>query len=271
MVKKDFNSNWLFLKQSLKWIPAQLGLVKMGAFKLQLKEIREDDLFLISYPKSGNTWLRYILAAALKGRIDFSFKELEIIIPDVYLSKNKINSTKAKRIIKSHDPIFDYLPSTIYIYRDIRDVMVSYYHYSVNAKEYSGTLKEFIRSDFPTKHFGSWQNHVSKAIEAKKKGKRILLISYEDMLQNPELNIAKIINFSGIVPTITASEIAALSSFKNLQKNEREKGSYFGTRALFFRKGESRKGETGLDESDIEFLLSNPDVKSLMKELGYIK
>ncbi len=271
MVKPDFNKNSLLFKQYLRLIPAKLGLINKAAFTMQIKAIRSDDLFLVSYPKSGNTWLRYILATAIKGRSDLSFEELEKIVPDVYVSKTKINSFKGQRIIKSHDALFDHLPSVIYIYRDYRDVLVSYYHYAINAKEFTGTLKEFIRSKLPIKFFGSWADHVKGAFEAKKKGKRILILSYEDMLQNPELNISKILNFTQLKSVLTSKQIAEMCNFSTLQKNEKEKGSYFGSDALFFRKGESGKGAAGFDEEDINYLMSDTKVKAMMTELGYIK
>ncbi len=53
------------LMQYLRWIPANLGLINQGAYQLQIKNIYADDIFLVSYPKSGNTWLRYIVAYIL--------------------------------------------------------------------------------------------------------------------------------------------------------------------------------------------------------------
>jgi estrone sulfotransferase len=271
LVKPDFNKNSLLLKQYLRLIPAKLGLINKAAFKMQINEIRNSDLFLVSYPKSGNTWLRYIMATALKGRSNFSFDELENIIPDVYVSKTKINSFVGSRIIKSHDALFDQLPAVIYIYRDYRDVLMSYFHYAINTKEFTGTFKEFMRSDFPTRFFGSWSNHIKGAITAKKNGKKILILSYEDMLQNPELNISKILNFTQLKSDLSSQQIAELCNFTNLQKNERDKGSYFGTDALFFRKGEADRGRTGFDEDDINFLMSDSNLKTMMLELGYMK
>jgi len=270
LVKPDFNKNALLLKQYLRLIPAKLGLINYGAFKMQINEIKKDDLFLVSYPKSGNTWLRYILATAMKGRSDFSFEELEEIIPDVYVSKNKINAKTNHRIIKSHDPVFNYLPSVIYIYRDYRDVLVSYYHYTVNANQFNGTISQFIESDFPDKYFGSWVDHLTAAFESKRKGNRILLLSYEDMLQNPELNISKILHFADIKSSLTTAQIAELCNFTNLQATEKSKGSYFGNEALFFRKGEANEGKASLSMADMKYILSNAKVKKLMDELGYI-
>ena len=119
------------LMQYLRLIPAKFGLINKGAFLHQIKQIYHDDIFIVSYPKSGNTWLRFIIAYIKQGmQYDISFKYLEKIIPDIYTSKEVIDSQKTGRIIKSHNTYFDYYNKTIYIHRDYRDVLVSYYFYS---------------------------------------------------------------------------------------------------------------------------------------------
>ncbi len=270
MVIRDYSYNNLRFKQALRWLPARLGLVNKGAYKLQINAIKTTDIFLVSYPKSGNTWLRYILATAMKGKNDFSFEELETIIPDVYQSKTKINALTGQRIIKVHEPLFDYFPKVIYIYRDFRDVVVSYYHYSINTKEFKGSLKEFIHSNFYEKYFGTWQNHIAKALEAKRNNKKILILCYEDMLQNPELNISKILHFTELKTELSPKQIADLCEFSNLQRIEKNKGSYFGNNSLFFRQGEATKGHSALDQEDLNYLYAKPKVKELLKELGYL-
>ena len=44
----------------------------------------DDDVFVLSYPRSGNTWLRILLANLLSNRGDVGFANIEKIIPDIY-------------------------------------------------------------------------------------------------------------------------------------------------------------------------------------------
>lgn len=270
MVKPDYNRNKLLLMQYGKWLPAKLGLLNYGAFCLQINEIRASDVFLVSYPKSGNTWLRYIVATALSGKSELSFTELEKLVPDVYVSKTKVNQMGSPRFIKSHHTLFDYYPAAVYIYRDYRDVLVSYYHYALNAKEYNGTFSEFIRSDFPVKSFGSWAAHIKKALAAKSSGKRLLLLSYEGMLQNPVDYIKQILEFCSIKTNLTPERIAESCNFDQLKSTEKNTGSYFGTQELFFRNGKSVAG-ANISLSDLNFILETPEVRDLMMELGYLR
>ncbi|MGZ3933314.1 MAG: sulfotransferase domain-containing protein, partial [Bacteroidia bacterium] len=170
--------------QYLRWLPAQLGLFNKGAFLMQIDAIRREDLFIASYPKSGNTWLRFIVAYLKQGlEREIGMNELEHIVPDVYISKDIINAMSGGRIIKTHDPLFSYFPKMIYIYRDYRDVLVSYYHYRTGVKEFTGTFSEFLRSEFIEGHFGSWPDHIEKAFAEKaKRPDDVLILKYEEQL-----------------------------------------------------------------------------------------
>ena len=55
-------------------------------------------IFLVSYPRSGNTWIRHIIAEILYGKHIASLKEIDIYIPDIH----KIPITDKTRIAKSH-------------------------------------------------------------------------------------------------------------------------------------------------------------------------
>ena len=46
----------------------------------------ERDVFLVSYPRSGNTWLRSMIAQLLTGEKINSLRELDYIVPDIYYS-----------------------------------------------------------------------------------------------------------------------------------------------------------------------------------------
>ncbi|HYG53392.1 MAG TPA: sulfotransferase domain-containing protein, partial [Flavobacteriales bacterium] len=237
MVKYDFDPRKLLFKQYLRWLPAQLGLINKGAFILQIDEIRKTDIFFASYPKSGNTWLRYIMAAALRGSVDIGIDELKMVVPDVYIYKTKINTTPGLRYIKTHHALFNYYPRTVYIYRNVFDVVVSYYNHAFNKKLFKGSLKEFVHSDFRSRYFGSWASHAGAALEAKHKGSDLLILRYEDLLTNPEPHIASLLAYTRIQTRLTPAEIAAMTKFENLRDTENRMGSFFITGEKFFRKG----------------------------------
>src|SRR6266446_6907697 len=94
-----------------------------------------DDTFLVSFPRSGNTWIRFLVGNLLSPDDPVSFATLESRIPEIY------------------------------DVRDRRDVAVSYYEFQLKRKVISEDcsleefLPRFMDSEFePTT--GPWCDHV---------------------------------------------------------------------------------------------------------------
>lgn len=261
------------IMQYLRWLPAKIGLVNKTAFLHQIKTIYPNDTFLVSYPKSGNTWLRYILAYLIKGTEKIiTDKELNRIIPDIYVDKDIIDAQKHNRIIKTHDLYFEDYPKIIYIYRDYRDAVVSYYHYCCALGRFSGSLSEFIKSDIVLMH-GSWPQHLKKIINHKKENpNKVLMISYESLFTDFEKNVKEIIRFMEIKTKVDIIKIKEITSFDNLKQNEQLYGSEFKqvTQTSFFRDGKSGDWKNVLKKKDLDYIYSNKDYFYFLKELGYI-
>ena len=47
----------------------------------------DDDIFITSYPKSGNTWLRFLIGYLVHGNTFTGFNNIEEKIPDIYVNK----------------------------------------------------------------------------------------------------------------------------------------------------------------------------------------
>ena len=123
--------------------------------------IRGEDVFLVSYPRSGNTWVRYLLANLLHPSMQWHIANLNRAVPDIHqeIPHNYIESQPG--IFKSHYPYCRDYPRVIYICRDGRDVSLSYYdlrkkkgHYQ---KEFRDFLLEMLQGQMP---YGSWQVHI---------------------------------------------------------------------------------------------------------------
>ncbi|CAN5542853.1 sulfotransferase domain-containing protein [soil metagenome] len=265
-------ANQMMLKQYLRWLPAQLGLFNKAAFLLQIDSILSDDIFVASYPKSGNTWLRFVLAN-MKGKGEaITFQNIDTYIPDVYTSKEIINSQKSHRIIKTHQTLFDYYSKTIYIYRDYRDVLVSFYYYEKALNHFSGTLEQFISSQNVVEPFGSWKKHVKLALEFKQKHpEKMLLLSYESLLENPIANIESIAKFCEIKPTLSYKEINERCTFSKLKEDETKHSSDFKNESNehFFREGKKGKWAEHFTDSMIKKLQSDKELNLIMEKLEY--
>ena len=131
-------------------------------------------VWVASFPKSGNTWLRFLLARLLFGPLDSS-AELDRRIPDVHSSTPNRTppSHRGHVFVKTHW-MFDVAPmrrwrtaAAIYILRDPRDMFVSLMRYTkattpsdrdrllVSFVECGGSMPLFLQFGF-----GSWTQHV---------------------------------------------------------------------------------------------------------------
>ena len=90
-----------------------------------------DDVFIVSYPRSGNTWTRFLIANLIYPEEAITFANMEWKIPDVYKNtRRQLLRTPRPRILKSHEYFDPRYKKVIYIVRDPRDVALSYYHFA---------------------------------------------------------------------------------------------------------------------------------------------
>src|ERR1700736_2440513 len=185
---------------------------------LPISSVRPDDLFIVSYPRSGNTWIRFLLANLLAPHETITFRNIEDYVPDIHKSASSLSGWQGRRFLKAHLPYYDSYPRFIYIYRDGRDALVSYYHYVTEKKVFAGNFGDFVFSPLASK-FGSWREHVGVALDfAYAHADRVLLLQYEHMLEQPAECAAKAAAFAGLVrddPLLLSA--VAKSSFDQLK------------------------------------------------------
>ena len=278
-------------------------------------------IWLASYPKSGNTWVRSILAALLyssDGAFNFDlikripqFPKKEVfkdLVKDFSnfneIKKNwitvqeKINSEKEIKLLKTHngkytvekDNFTDDQNSlaVIYIVRDPRTLVKSISnhftksHYDASkfliAPSLIGNGKSFEeRKDGILTLIGKWNDHYRSWTKNKN---NLLLIKYEDLVNNPETELTKLIKFLEKYINFKTSEkknktILETTSFSNL-KNMEEQGLFkegvlnkkTNNKANFFHLGPKNKWQDTIDKKIINEIEEN--FHKEMKELGYL-
>lgn len=232
-----------------------------------IQSIENDDTFVVSYPKSGNTWMRFIIANLLTSE-RVTFRNLNQFVPGIYGFKNQVNEMSSPRFIKTHDPHFSRFPKVVYIYRDLRDVVISYFHFQKSQNLFDGSISEFIRSTH-LEQFGGWESHVRKAFKFQEKHPdRILMLSYEEMLESLPQQVERIQSFCNISGRKSVDEIVNLCSFDSLKKTEQQFGKVYDEIPFsFFRAGKAGQWKQELRKEDVKFLESNHS--ELFKLLKY--
>jgi hypothetical protein len=231
-------------------------------------------VWLASYPKSGNTWVRFLLANAFWGPIRKS-SLIETHIPDMHQTFPFTYASMhdgyafAKTHVQSPAmlPYSDITGSIIYIIRNPLDVTSSLLHYAAvpdelrhdfidNAIQFENRA---IWRDFGS---GAWYDHVINWA-VKPVSRPILVIFYENLIKYPTKELARILSFLRITRTNQEIDDAVrLSSFdalKSLETREIKSGSdgFFlkerVTAARTYQTDERRfmrQGTTGTHQSD---------------------
>lgn len=224
---------------------------------------RLEDIFLVSFPKSGNTWLRFLIASAIQQQYDLpgrvNFFSIHDLIPDVMLSRKIrdrgiFGQAHLPRIIKSHTSYNPYYHRVLLLVRDPRDALVSYYHYLKNynrAVTDNMTISQFIRSP----RFGAqaWVNHMESWLHVNHAEQIVKFFRYEDLLQDTEKQLYLILDLMGLDSDAAALQRAIEACSKeNMKQSEARHMSaewLSAKQTSFVRQAKESKGR-GLSESD---------------------
>lgn len=232
---------------------------------------RPTDIYLVSSPKSGTTWLKALLFSIINRNLyDFSthpllttsvhdvvpfmeldlFKNTPIADPDILPSP---------RIFATHIP-FTSLPDSIknsscpivYISRNPKDVLVSSWQFvnKVKPKDLPPLLLEeafemFSEGISPYGLF--WDQVLGYWKASLELPEKILFLKYEDIKKEPLLNIKRVAGFVGRPFCLqeeengTVQEILKLCNFDNMKNLEVNKNGLYRVRKtkndVFFREG----------------------------------
>lgn len=218
------------LKYAVKIV---LGLDKAG----NRFTVYDDDTFLVSYPKSGNTWVRFLLANLLYPNETVGFANINRLLPAPGVSSRRfLKSLPRPRILKSHEPFDRRFRKVIYLVRDPRDVSVSEYHFDLKKRYIDSdlTLEQFVKRFIAgtTADYGSWWEHVASWIGPRQGNPDFLLVRYEDLLSDSVPELAKVADFLGIQAgperLQTAIERSAADRMRKLEQQQSDK--WTGTR-----------------------------------------
>lgn len=186
---------------------------------------RVDDTFLVEFPKSGVTWLSFLLAKVnlqMSG-IDRNPTHFAIndLVPDIHQSNHLGNGLPfpGHRIIKSHAPHNPLYAKVFYLVRDPRDVMASYHAMLTILGQYQGDLASMV--DSPDLGIAAWCDHVEGWLTRTRPGVSFNVIRYEDLQEDTEGVLRHIYRVLGYtIPDGVLKTAVDTASFQAMKDDE---------------------------------------------------
>lgn len=171
--------------------------------------IRDEDVLLIGYPKSGTHWLWEVINMILHGNTTY-MNENKVKFFIEYSKQEAFETTETPRVLNSHLPL-RLLPlgvlekniKTVFVARNPKDIAVSLYWHMFQMYEFSGyegTFNGFF-DVFLDGHvsYGSWFDYMLRWQEDFDNNPDwpVHTILYEDMKEEPVVEIQKLASFLG--------------------------------------------------------------------------
>jgi hypothetical protein len=186
------------------------------------------DTLLASFPRSGNTWVRAIIACAILGRPLRSLTEIDYYVPDVHARTPRclIRKSRSGSVVKTHraaerEPLS--MPA-IFIYREPLAVAWSFYRYLCHLEKLQCTFGEYLR-EFLSNETGrmSWVAHTRSWLQRanERAAGPVTKFSYEELCQHPLENVERLLSLLNIeVKTRDAQQLVAWATGDSLKKAE---------------------------------------------------
>jgi len=253
--------------------PAALGL-RLRAAKQQVRgtrladlvdRIRHDlhyeDVFLVSFPKSGNTWARFLLTGVYLWHetrttgeptefiAEPNYYNIHSYVPDLHIT----NSRRARvvsgfpRILKSHRPATSLFSRVILVVRDPRDTMLSRFHFLNRRETVFPSFEEFIQHP----HFGvsSWVSHTASWLSSPQRAQgRLLLVRFEDLQRHPSTELERMLGFLNLAASRQCLDWSvAMANRRRVRDLEERLGRPRPAPVPFMRKGTSGQWVDSMD------------------------
>ena len=219
-------------------------------------ELRDDDIWIVTYPKCGTTWTQELVWMLIndvdieKGKkpqivrspfievncvqdqqmmksfgIETTDQELSEVLSD---SIQFLKKMKGRRVIKSHLP-FEFLPpkllercKVVYVARNPKDAAVSFYHHNMNVpcQGFIGSFEEFISFyEEGLLTFGSYWNHVQGGWKHRD-NKNLKFLWFENMKKDTKAVVDELSEFlQHNLNDVMKSRLCEHVKFENMKKN----------------------------------------------------
>jgi hypothetical protein len=188
-------------------------------------------VLLSGYPKSGNTWTRFVVFNYLNIKYrdandTLTYDELNNIQSTVISRKTDIRDCLNGELFfaRTHVPYYKVYSSfdiILYAYRNPLDTLISSYHSQVSKNNIDDTtdITDFIRD-----RIEDWVKHFNKTFD-----KSDIVLSYEKRKNDPYYEFEKVIKFiDKDLNDECLKKSIKLSGLKNIRSMEKKSGQRYG-------------------------------------------
>lgn len=229
---------------------------------------RQCDVFLVSYPKVGRTWLRLLLGKVFADHYGIRKREM------MAATAGRVSAEGMPRILATHDDATVDKPASsvftdkrpyrdhrvLLMARDPRDVVVSQYFQRTRRKQnpYQGSLAEFVHEprgsvDTMIAFYNAWADQRSVPAAFR-------LLRYEDLRADTAGSLRRVLDFigAGAVPDHVVSQAVEFASFERSRQREAQgKVKHKARRAWNPQDPESFKARRGVVGGYVDYLTAD--------------
>ncbi|CAM5132351.1 unnamed protein product [Natator depressus] len=223
-------------------------------------EIRDSDVFVVTYPKSGTVWTQNILSLIYHEGHRDGTENMKIIdrVPWLEYNIHNIDNVHrpSPRLFATHLPYYlvprdlrNRRAKVIYVARNPKDVVVSYFHFSSlsvlleTIPDFNIFLERFLAGKVLA---GSWFDHI-RGWYTHRDDFNILFLTYEEMKKDLRGAVLKICRFLG--KQLNEKELDTVVENATFDKMKTDpRANYESTLGNFLEQGKGhflRKGTVG--------------------------
>lgn len=247
-------------------------------FQVQSKLDNRTEVFFLSFPKAGRSWMRVLLGKYLCERYQVPLKYLTqtyLLTKKAGVSRTMFSHgqlTRGNRPVQTQIEGFYRGKKVILLTRNIKDVMVSlYFQATKRLGKFQVGFSDFLW-DYPSPvmNFIDFHNYW---YENQSVPQDFLLVTYEETKDDPEKTLTRMLHFMGIqdVDPVIVKNAVEFASFESMRKRERQgKGRDHRYRPGDIEDEESYKTRKGIVGGYVDYL-SAEDIELidiLAKRLG---
>lgn len=208
--------------------------------------VRDDDVILCAYPKSGTHWLWEVSMMLLRNKAEtIQFKKS---LQMMEFNSTKLDDFPSPRVLNTHVP-YDALPEDVItrrtrlvlVLRNPKDTAVSFYNHHVNLSHYygyTGSFGDWLDLFLSGRvDYGSWFEYVKswETVLERNVDHPIHVVMYEDVKEDPARETKRLAEFLGV--TADPELIRQVADKCDFDRMAEDKKAHQDSAEIMFRKG----------------------------------